>query len=102
MAGQTRCEDGHIASGSLQENGYNEGFNGRLQDVSLDYESFFILKEVQIFIEDWCDHYNYVQPYNAWGYESPAPVTCFPIATPTERALAAYDEYMCQQYEYVL
>jgi hypothetical protein len=39
----------------------------------LNGEIFYTLKEVQILIERWRDHYNTVRPHSALGYRPPAP-----------------------------
>ena len=52
-----------IEPGSPWENGYNESFNGRLRDECLNGELFYSLKEAQVIIEDWREHYNYVRPH---------------------------------------
>ena len=39
----------------------------------LNGEIFYTLKEVQILIERWSDHYNTVRPHSALGYRPPAP-----------------------------
>ncbi len=48
------------APGSPWENGYNESFNGKLRDELLDGEMFYSLKEAQVLIERWRQHYNTV------------------------------------------
>ena len=62
-----------IEPGSPWENGYNESFNGKLQDELLKGEIFYTLKEVQILLEQWRRHYNQVRPHSALGYKPPAP-----------------------------
>lgn len=39
------------------ENGYCESFNSKLRDELLDCEIFYTLKEAQIVIEGWRQHY---------------------------------------------
>jgi len=39
----------------------------------LNGEIFYTLKEVQILIERWRDHYNTVRPHSALGHRPPAP-----------------------------
>jgi transposase InsO family protein len=39
----------------------------------LNGEIFYTLKEVQILIERWRDHYNTVRPHSAFGNRPPAP-----------------------------
>ena len=68
----------YIEPGSPWENGYNESFNGKLRDELLNGEIFYSLKEAQILIERWRQHYNTVRPHSALGYRPPAPVTIIP------------------------
>lgn len=63
-----------IEPGSPWENGYNESFNGRLRDELLNGEVFYTLKEAQVIIEDWRDHYNHIRPHSALGYKPPMPM----------------------------
>jgi transposase InsO family protein len=44
--------------GSPWENGYCESFNSKRRDELLDGEIFYTLKEAQIVIEGWRQHYN--------------------------------------------
>ena len=62
-----------ITPGSPWENGYNESFNGRLQDECLKGGVFNSLKEAQIIIEQWKQHYNTLRPHSALDYKPPAP-----------------------------
>lgn len=62
-----------IEPGSPWENGYSESFNGKLRDELLDREIFFTLREAQILIERWRQHYNRIRPHSALGYRPPAP-----------------------------
>ena len=62
-----------IEPGSPWENGYNESFNGKLRDELLNGEIFYTLKEAQILIEQWRNHYNTVRPHSALNYRPPAP-----------------------------
>lgn len=63
-----------IEPGSPWENGYNESFNGRLRDECLNGEMFYTLKEAQVIIEDWRQHYNHVRPHSSLGYKPPMPM----------------------------
>jgi putative transposase len=63
----------YIEPGSPWENGYNESFNGRLRDELLNGEVFYTLKEAQVIIEQWRNHYNHVRPHSSLGYRPPAP-----------------------------
>ena len=59
--------------GSPWENGYCESFNARFRDELLDGEIFHGLREAQILIEHWRQHYNTGRPHNALRYRPPAP-----------------------------
>jgi putative transposase len=65
----------YIAPGSPWENGYCESFNGKLRNELLDGEIFYTLREAQVIIEQWRQHYNRVRPHSALGYRPPAPET---------------------------
>ena len=69
----------YIEPGSPWENGYVESFNARLRDELLNGEIFYSLKEAQIFIEKWRQHYNTKRPHSALGYRPPAPETIIPL-----------------------
>jgi len=71
----------YIEPGSPWENGYNESFNGRLRDELLNGECFYTLREAQVIIEDWRNHYNHVRPHSALGYKPPAPKAPFCFQT---------------------
>jgi putative transposase len=64
----------YIEPGSPWENGYNESFNGKLRDELLNGEVFYSLKEAQVLIEQWRQHYNHIRPHSALGYRPPAPM----------------------------
>jgi transposase InsO family protein len=70
----------YIEPGSPWENGYCESFNGKLRDECLKLEIFYSLKEAQVIIEAWKDHYNQVRPHSSLGCRPPAPVTLEAIA----------------------
>ena len=70
-----------ITPGSPWENGYNESFNGKLRDELLNGEIFTTLREAQILIERWRNHYNAVRPHSSLGYRPPAPETILPPAS---------------------
>ncbi len=65
----------YIAPGSPWENGFCESFNGKLRDECLKGEIFYSLREAQVVIRAWRDHYNRVRPHSALRYRPPAPVT---------------------------
>jgi transposase InsO family protein len=47
--------------------------NGRLRDELLNGEIFYTLREAQVLVEWWRQHYNQVRPHSARGYKSPGP-----------------------------
>lgn len=71
---QLKVRTAFIEPGSPWENGYNESFNGRLRDECLNGEVFHTLKEAQVIIGDWRNHYNYIRPHSALGYKPPMPI----------------------------
>ncbi len=68
----------YIEPGSPWENGYVESFNGKLRDELLDCEVFNTLREAQVLIEQWRQHFNTVRPHSALGYRPPAPEVVMP------------------------
>jgi putative transposase len=70
----------YIAPGSPWENGYVESFNGKLRDEPLDCEVFNTLREAQVLIEQWRQHFNTVRPHSALGYRPPAPEVVMPVS----------------------
>ena len=68
----------NIEPGSPWENGYCESFNGKLRDELLNGEIFYTLKEAQILIESWRQHYNTIRPHSSLGYIPPVPETILP------------------------
>src|SRR3712207_8094865 len=48
---------------TLFRSGYVESFNGKLRDELLDCEVFNTLKEAQVLIEQWRQHFNTVRPH---------------------------------------
>ena len=48
------------------------------RDECLNPEIFYSLKEAQVVIENWRQHYNTCRPHSALGYRPPAPVTYSP------------------------
>ena len=73
------------------ENGYCEGFNGKLRDNLLDGEIFMSMKEAEIVIENWRRHYNGRRPHRSLGGRPPAPLAIFapPIRRGNGKALAS-------------
>lgn len=77
------AETAYIMPGSPWENGYCESFNSKLRDELLNGEIFYSLKEAQIVIEGWRQHYNTVRPHSSLGYKPPAPeAILWPAAQP--------------------
>ena len=62
------------------DGGHCESFNGKLKDECLKLEIFYSLKEAQVIIGAWRDHYNRVRPHSSLGYRPPAPMTLEAIA----------------------
>jgi len=65
----------YITPGSPWENGYCESFNAKLRNELLNGEIFYTLREAQVLIEQWRQHYNRIRPHSALGYRPPAPET---------------------------
>jgi putative transposase len=61
----------YIEPGAPWENAYSETFISRLRDELLERELFVNLKEAQILLEDYRDHYNNHRPHGALGYLTP-------------------------------
>lgn len=62
----------YIEPGAPWENAYSETFISRLRDELLDRELFVNLKEAQVLLEDYREHYNHHRPHGALGYLTPA------------------------------
>ena len=85
--GAVGAQTAYIERGSPWENGYVESFNGRLRDELLNGEIFTTLKEAQIVIEAWRQHYNRVRPHSSLGYKPPAPeIVAWPVSPAVESA----------------
>jgi transposase InsO family protein len=69
----------YIEPGSPWENGYNECFNGKLQDELLNRELFYSLAEARHLVEAWRQHFNQVRPYSSLGYRPPPPAVVLPL-----------------------
>ena len=87
----------YITPGSPWENGYNESFNGRLRDELLNGEIFYTLKEAQVIIEQWRQHYNHIRPHSSLGYKPPAPMArmkdgAFALAQATAPSFMPYPQ----------
>jgi len=68
----------YIEPGSPWENGYCESCNSKLRDELLNAEIFYSLREAQVLIEQWRNHYNTLRPHSPLGYRPPAPQTVRP------------------------
>jgi len=55
------------------DNGFCKSLNARFRDELLNWEMFYTLKEAQIIVEPWRNHYNTIREHGAWGYRPPAP-----------------------------
>jgi transposase InsO family protein len=73
------AQTAYIEPGSPWENGYVESFNARFRDELLNGEIFYSLKEAQIVIEQWRQHYNTKRPHSSLGYRPPAPEAIIPL-----------------------
>ncbi len=62
----------YIEPGAPWENAYSETFISRIRDELLERELFVNLKEAQVLLEDYRDHYNHRRPHGALGYLTPA------------------------------
>ena len=51
---------------------YSESLNARFRDELLQGEIFYSLREVQILIERWRQHYSTARPHSALGHRPPA------------------------------
>ena len=71
-----------IQPGSPWENGYAESFNGKLRDELLDREIVYPLKEAQVLIQQWRQHYNRMRPHRSLGYRTPAPAAMLSTPAP--------------------
>lgn len=69
-----------VQPGSPWENGRCESFNGKLRDELLNGEAFYGLREAQVVIESWRQHYNTARPHSSLGYRTPAEVAATGMA----------------------
>jgi putative transposase len=60
-----------IDPGCPWQNGKCESFNGRFREECLDMEWFDSLKEAQLVVEAWREHYNTERPHSSLGYLTP-------------------------------
>ena len=56
-----------------------------LRDELLNDEIFYSLKEAQIVVEQWRQHYNTVRPHSSLGYRPPAPQAFNPFLPPRDQ-----------------
>jgi transposase InsO family protein len=63
----------YIMLGSPWENAHCKSFNSKLREELLNGEIFCTLKEAQIVIEGWRQHYNNLRPHSSRGCIPPAP-----------------------------
>lgn len=61
----------YIEPGAPWENGHIESFHDKLRDECLNREVFGSLKEAQIVIEEWREHYNAQRPHSSLGCQTP-------------------------------
>ena len=61
----------YIEPGSPSQNGCCECFNARLRDEVLNGEISYSLRDAQILIKRWRQHYNTVRLHSPFGYLSP-------------------------------
>ncbi len=61
----------YIDPGSPWQNGYIESFHSRFRDECLCREMLLNLREAQVVIADWRQHYNRERPHSRLGYLSP-------------------------------
>ena len=61
-----------IEPGAPWEDAYSESFISRMRDELLERELFVNLKEAQVVLEDYRDHYNHCRPHGALGSDTPA------------------------------
>ncbi|EET48700.1 putative integrase core domain protein [Thalassobium sp. R2A62] len=77
--GAVGAKTAYIEPGSPWENGCCESFNARFRDKLLNGALFYTLREAQIIIERWRNHYNTKRPHSALGYRPPAPEAIIPM-----------------------
>ena len=61
----------YIDPGSPWQNGYIESFHARLRDECLDREILLNVREAQVVLEDFRQHYNWHRPHSRLNYKSP-------------------------------
>ena len=68
---EVQLAQGKSLAQACKEAGIAEQAQGRVPER----RDFYSLKEAQIVIGAWRDHYNRVRPHSSLGYRPPAPVT---------------------------
>ena len=53
----------------------------------MNTEIFYTLKEAQVLIDRWRQHYNTIRSHSSLGYRPPAPEAILPRALPTRPTL---------------
>jgi putative transposase len=77
--GAVGAKTAYIEPGSPWGNRNCESLNARFRDELLNGEVFYSLREAQILIEQWREHYNTKRPHSALGFRPPAPETIIPM-----------------------
>ena len=85
----------YIEPGCPWENGYVEGFNGKLRDELLNGEIFTTLTEARVLIERRRREYNTMRPHSSLGYRPPAQCASLSGAGP-ELTTGRYPSYSCR------
>ncbi|SBW11668.1 hypothetical protein KL86APRO_20266 [uncultured Alphaproteobacteria bacterium] len=67
-----RIEWHDIAPGKPMQNGYVEGFNGRMRDELLNETVFTSMAQARAVIAAWWTDDNTTRPHSALGYQTPA------------------------------
>lgn len=62
----------YIAPGQPMQNGYVEGFNGRMRAELLNETLFLSLEHARVVISAWAEDYNQKSPPSSLDYETPA------------------------------
>ena len=65
-----------------------ESFNGKMRDELLNREQIDTLREAQVLLEQWRQHYNTRRPHSSLGYRPPAPEAKTPAIKPLALAKA--------------
>lgn len=70
---RVKVQTQYIEPGSPWENGYVESFNSKFRDELINLEEFETMREAEILIERWRNHYNTKRPHSSLDYKSPVP-----------------------------